>query len=99
MCPASVVLTRGRYRSSSTSYLRSEPIAADFEPAADELIATTDITAVITLVEHEGQRTVVASGEAEIGGRAARPDDAFCTGCQHSAAAGCTGIRAGRPTT
>jgi D-alanyl-D-alanine carboxypeptidase len=53
---------------------------SELQRAADELIATSDIPAVITLVEHDGQRTVVASGEAEIGGRKARPDDTFWVG-------------------
>ena len=56
------------------------PSGSELQRAADELIATSDIPAVITLVEHDGQRTVVASGEAEIGGRAARPDDTFWVG-------------------
>jgi len=58
----------------------SSPSGSELQRAADELIATSDIPAVVTLVEHDGQRTVVASGEAEIGGRKARPDDTFWVG-------------------
>ena len=43
------------------------PTEADLQRAADRLIATSDIPAVITLVEQDGKRTVVASGDAEIG--------------------------------
>src|SRR5262245_32561723 len=56
---------------------QSEPALQD---AADRLIATSDIPAVVTLVEADGRRTVVASGEAQIGGRSARPDDRFWVG-------------------
>jgi D-alanyl-D-alanine carboxypeptidase len=56
---------------------RSEP---DLQRAADRLVATSDIPAVVTLVEHDGKRTVVASGEAVIGGRKAHPDDTFWVG-------------------
>src|SRR5262245_57724557 len=52
----------------------------DLQRAADRLIATSDIPAVITLVQRDGERTVVAAGEAEVGGRTARPDDAFWAG-------------------
>jgi D-alanyl-D-alanine carboxypeptidase len=55
----------------------SEP---ELQRAADELVATTEIPAVITLVEQDGQRVVVASGHAEVGGRLARPDDRFWIG-------------------
>jgi D-alanyl-D-alanine carboxypeptidase len=48
--------------------------------AADRLIATSDIPAVITLVEQNGERTIVSAGEAEIGGRKARPNDSFWAG-------------------
>ena len=50
------------------------------QEAADELIATSDIPAVITLVEIDGARTTVASGVATLGGRSARPDDRFWVG-------------------
>ena len=50
------------------------------QEAADELIATSDIPAVITLVEVDGKRTTVASGVATLGGRTARPDDRFWVG-------------------
>ena len=56
------------------------PAESELQRAADELVATSDIPAVITLVEHEGVRTVVAAGVAEIGGRNARPDDTFWVG-------------------
>ena len=55
----------------------SEP---ELQQAADRLIATSDIPAVITLVQEDGQRTIVASGEAEVGGRKARPEDTFWAG-------------------
>jgi D-alanyl-D-alanine carboxypeptidase len=58
----------------------SSPGGSDLQHAADELTATSDIPAVITLVEHNGQRRVVASGDAEIGGREAGPDDTFWVG-------------------
>jgi D-alanyl-D-alanine carboxypeptidase len=53
---------------------------SELQRAADQLIAASDIPAVITLVEHDGERSIVASGQAELGGRAARPDDAFWVG-------------------
>src|SRR6188768_611537 len=56
------------------------PTEAELQRAADRLVATSDIPAVITLVEQDGKRTVVASGEAEVGGRKARPDDRFWVG-------------------
>jgi D-alanyl-D-alanine carboxypeptidase len=56
---------------------RSEP---ELQQAADRLVATSDIPAVITLVEEDGRRTVVAAGEAEIGRRRAEPDDRFWVG-------------------
>ena len=52
----------------------------ELQRAADRLIATSDIPAVITLVEQDGKRTVVASGDAEIGRRKARPEDRFWVG-------------------
>ena len=52
----------------------------ELQHAADRLIATSDIPAVITLVEQDGERTVVASGDAEIDRRKARPDDRFWVG-------------------
>jgi D-alanyl-D-alanine carboxypeptidase len=58
----------------------SSPFEAELQSAADRLVATSDIPAVITLVEHDGQRVVVAAGEAELGGRKARPDDTFWVG-------------------
>lgn len=57
----------------------SDP-ALVLQQAADRLIATSDIPAVITLVEQDGERTIVASGDAEIGVRKARPGDAFWAG-------------------
>ena len=56
------------------------PTERELQRAADRLIATSDIPAVITLVEQDGKRTVVASGDAEIGRRKARPDDRFWVG-------------------
>jgi D-alanyl-D-alanine carboxypeptidase len=56
------------------------PPESELQRAADRLIATSDIPAVITLVEQDGQRTVVAAGDAEIGKRKARPDDRFWAG-------------------
>jgi D-alanyl-D-alanine carboxypeptidase len=42
------------------------PSTSDLQRGADQLVATTEIPAVITLVEHDGERTVVAAGEADI---------------------------------
>ena len=56
------------------------PTERELQRAADRLIATSDIPAVITLVEQDGKRTIVASGHAEIGGKKARPDDRFWVG-------------------
>jgi D-alanyl-D-alanine carboxypeptidase len=50
------------------------------QEAADRLIATSDIPAVITLVEVDGRRTLVAAGEAEVGVRKAQPDARFWIG-------------------
>jgi D-alanyl-D-alanine carboxypeptidase len=56
------------------------PTEDELQRAADRLIATSDIPAVITLVVQDGERTIVASGAAEIGRRKARPDDRFWAG-------------------
>jgi D-alanyl-D-alanine carboxypeptidase len=56
------------------------PSEPELQRAADRLIATSDIPAVITLVEQDGRRTVVASGDAEVGRRKARRDDRFWVG-------------------
>ncbi len=56
---------------------QSEPA---LQEAADRLIGTSDIPAVITLVEVDGRRTIVASGDAQIGARKARPDARFWVG-------------------
>ncbi len=56
------------------------PSEPELQEAADRLIATSEIPAVITLVEEDGRRTVVASGDAEIGRRKAQPDDRFWVG-------------------
>jgi D-alanyl-D-alanine carboxypeptidase len=56
------------------------PSENDLQRAADRLVATSDIPAVITLVEDDGRRTVVAAGEAEIGRRRAQADDRFWVG-------------------
>jgi D-alanyl-D-alanine carboxypeptidase len=58
----------------------SSATETELQLAADRLVATSDIPAVITLVEQDGQRTVVAAGDAEIGGRSARPADRFWVG-------------------
>lgn len=56
------------------------PTESELQRAADRLIATSDIPAVITLVQQDGRRIVVAAGHAEIGGRKARADDRFWVG-------------------
>jgi D-alanyl-D-alanine carboxypeptidase len=56
------------------------PATSELQNAADRLIATSDIPAVVTLVEDDGERRLVASGHAELGGRRARPDDRFWVG-------------------
>jgi D-alanyl-D-alanine carboxypeptidase len=53
---------------------------SELQQAADRLIATSAIPAVITLVEDEGSRTIVAAGEAELEGRRAAPGDRFWIG-------------------
>jgi D-alanyl-D-alanine carboxypeptidase len=58
----------------------SSATETELQLAADRLVATSDIPAVITLVEQDGQRTVVAAGDTEIGGRSARPADRFWVG-------------------
>jgi D-alanyl-D-alanine carboxypeptidase len=60
--------------------LSGGPSEPHLQRAADELIATSDIPAVITLVAQDGERVVVAAGDAEIGKRKARPEDRFWTG-------------------
>ena len=64
----------------STLVGASPTLDPELQRAADRLIATSDIPAVITLVEQNGERTVVVAGEAEVGGRKARPDDTFWVG-------------------
>jgi D-alanyl-D-alanine carboxypeptidase len=56
------------------------PPQSELQQAADRLVATTTIPAVITLVEHDGLRVVVAAGHAQLGGRRARPGDRFWIG-------------------
>jgi D-alanyl-D-alanine carboxypeptidase len=57
------------------------PSEPDLQRAADRLIATTEIPAVITLVEEDGKTAVVAAGDADLAsGRKARPDDRFWVG-------------------
>jgi D-alanyl-D-alanine carboxypeptidase len=56
------------------------PPKSELQQAADRLVATTSVPAVITLVEHDGQRVVVAAGHARLGGRQARPGDRFWVG-------------------
>jgi D-alanyl-D-alanine carboxypeptidase len=58
----------------------ASPSESELQRAADRLIASSEIPAVITLVEQDGKRTVVAAGVAELGGRDARPDDRFWVG-------------------
>jgi D-alanyl-D-alanine carboxypeptidase len=54
---------------------------SELQRAAERLVATSEIPAVITLVEKDGRRTVVAAGEADLRShRAARPDDRFWVG-------------------
>ena len=50
------------------------------QESADRLIATSEIPGVITLVERDGDRNVVAAGDAVVGHRAARPEDRFWVG-------------------
>jgi D-alanyl-D-alanine carboxypeptidase len=56
------------------------PTEAELQRAADRLVASSDIPAVITLVEWDGRQSVVAAGVAQVGGRKARPDDRFWVG-------------------
>ena len=56
------------------------PPESELQRDADRLVATTKIPAVITLVEQDGQRVVVAAGHAQVGGRQARPEDRFWVG-------------------
>jgi D-alanyl-D-alanine carboxypeptidase len=56
------------------------PLRRELQREADRLIATSDIPAVITLVEQDGHQTVVAAGDAQIGHRKARPEDRFWVG-------------------
>jgi D-alanyl-D-alanine carboxypeptidase len=56
------------------------PSESELQLAADALVEASGIPAVITLVEDDGARVVVASGEAEVGGRRARPEDRFWVG-------------------
>src|SRR5262245_26555627 len=58
----------------------ASPSEPDLQRTADRLIASSEIPAVITLVEQDGKTTVAASGVAELGGRNARPDDRFWVG-------------------
>jgi D-alanyl-D-alanine carboxypeptidase len=57
------------------------PSECELQRAANRLIARTEIPAVITLVEQDGRRTVVAAGEADLARhRPARPGDRFWVG-------------------
>src|SRR5580765_5239028 len=57
------------------------PSESTLRTAAERLVATTDIPAVITLVEEDGERVVVAAGDADIRAhRKARPGDRFWVG-------------------
>jgi D-alanyl-D-alanine carboxypeptidase len=58
----------------------SPPPQRELQAAADRLVATSGIPAVITLVEDRGTSRIVVAGRAEIGGRQARPDDRFWVG-------------------
>ena len=54
---------------------------SELQKAAERLVASSEIPAVITLVEKDGKRIVVAAGEADLRShRAARPDDRFWVG-------------------
>jgi D-alanyl-D-alanine carboxypeptidase len=56
------------------------PPESELQRAADQLVATTEIPAVVTLLEQDGRRVVVAAGHAQLGGRLARPEDRFWVG-------------------
>jgi D-alanyl-D-alanine carboxypeptidase len=56
------------------------PPESELQREANRLIATTKIPGVVTLVEEDGQRAVVAAGHAQVGGRRARPEDRFWVG-------------------
>ena len=61
--------------------LLAGPSESELQRNADQLLAATEIPAVITLVEQDGRRVVVAAGEADIEThRRARPDDRFWVG-------------------
>lgn len=61
--------------------LAGPPSQSELQRNADQLIAGTAIPAVITLVEQDGRRVVVASGESDIATHTkARPDDRFWVG-------------------
>jgi D-alanyl-D-alanine carboxypeptidase len=54
---------------------------SELQQAAERLVATSEIPAVITLVEKDGDRTVVAAGEADLAAhRAAHTQDRFWIG-------------------
>jgi D-alanyl-D-alanine carboxypeptidase len=60
---------------------RSASSDSELQQAAERLVATSEIPAVITLVEKDGRRTVVVAGEADLRRhRAARQDDRFWIG-------------------
>jgi D-alanyl-D-alanine carboxypeptidase len=64
-----------------TGAAAGSPSETELQRNADRLVAATRVPAVITLVEENGQRVVVAAGKADIGrGRQARPDDRFWVG-------------------
>jgi D-alanyl-D-alanine carboxypeptidase len=57
------------------------PSEPELQKAADRLVAASEIPAVITLVEQDGRRTIVAAGHADLKKRrAARPGDRFWVG-------------------
>jgi D-alanyl-D-alanine carboxypeptidase len=57
------------------------PSEPELQREADRLVATSDVPAVITLVEQDGETAVVAAGHADLAsGRKARPADRFWVG-------------------
>lgn len=57
------------------------PSAAELQRAADRLVASSDVPAVVALVQVDGRRVVVASGHADLRRKVrARPRDRFWVG-------------------
>ena len=80
LAAAGALLTGAALAAAGTLTGPAPPTENELQRAADRLIAASDIPAVITLVEQDGQQTVVAAGEAKIGRRKARPNDRFWVG-------------------